>query len=65
MLVRFRVGGMTAVPWEWTDLPIPPLESSPSADGGPTVLLSASALRELVRFLHSHRAKHDKGQSND
>ena len=29
LLVRFRIGGMRAVPWDWTDLPIPQVEHLP------------------------------------
>ncbi len=65
VLVRFRIGGMTAVPWNWTDLPIPQPELSSSADDRPTVLLSPTALRDLVRFLRSHDAKPNKRHSND
>jgi len=62
-LVRFRIGGMTAVPWDWTDLPVPQLEPSPSAGDGVMVLLSPTALRDLVRFLRGHPTKPDKKHS--
>src|SRR4051794_870564 len=50
VVVRLRIGGMTAVPWGWTDLPVPQLEADPSTDG-PAVLLSPTALCKLARFL--------------
>jgi hypothetical protein len=54
--VRFHIGGMTAVPWDWTDLPVPPMGSSAVADERATVLLSPTALRDLARFLGSRGA---------
>jgi hypothetical protein len=51
VLVRFRIGGITSVPWNWTDLPVLNL-GSPAY--GPAILLSPAALRELVRFSRSH-----------
>jgi hypothetical protein len=56
VVVRLGVGGLTAVPWDWTDLPVPPLAGGLSAQG-PTVLLSPAALRDLVRFLRQHCSK--------
>jgi hypothetical protein len=53
VLIRFRIGGITSVPLDWTDLPIPDLGLG--ADNGPVVLLSPAALRDLVRFSRSHR----------
>jgi hypothetical protein len=63
-VVRFGIGGMTAVPWSWTDLPVPQLETDPSA-GGPAVLLSPTALCDLARFLrdHDHRGPQRKKHS--
>src|SRR5215467_12664229 len=52
--VRFCIGGMTAIPWDWTDLPVPPMGSSAVADERASVLLSPTALRDLVRFLGTH-----------
>ncbi len=57
VLVRLRIGGIVTVPWDWTDLPLPQLERGPSADNGSTVLLSPTALRDLVRFLRDHCSK--------
>jgi hypothetical protein len=51
VLVRFRIGGITSVPWNWTDLPVQDL-GSPTGDG-PVSLLSPAALRDLVRFSRS------------
>ena len=48
VLIRFRIGGIASVPWDWTDLPIPNLGSP--ADNGPVALLSPAALRDLLRF---------------
>jgi hypothetical protein len=53
VLVRLRIGGMAAVRWDWTDLPVPRWERNPSPDE-PAVMLSSSALRNLVRFLRNH-----------
>ena len=64
VLVRFRIGGMTAVPWDWTDLPVPQPEPGPPADDGPAVLLSPTALRDLVHFLSSYGANPNKRHSN-
>jgi hypothetical protein len=66
VLVRLRIGGITSVPWIWTDLPVPQSGGGLSADEEPTVLLSPTALRDLVRFLRSHRTKPNrKKHSND
>ena len=51
VLVRLRIGGITGVPWNWTDLPVLKLGSPADA---PVVLLSPAALRDLVRFSRSH-----------
>ena len=53
VVVRFRIGGIAAVPWDWTDLIIPQLGADPSIDE-PAVLLSPTALCDLVRFLRDH-----------
>jgi hypothetical protein len=55
VLVRLRIGGIISVPWGWTDLLVPPSGRGPSPDEEPTTLLSPTALRDLVRFLRSHR----------
>jgi len=60
VVVRLCIGGMIAVRWDWTDLPVPQLERDPSPKQRPTVLLSPSALRDLVRFLRSHCTKRSK-----
>ena len=60
VLVRLGIGGMIAVRWDWTDLPVPQLERDPSPKERPTVLLSPSALRDLVRFVRSHCKPKDK-----
>jgi len=62
--VRFGIGGMTAVPWDWTDLPVPPRGSRAVAEEGAPVLLSPTALRDLVRFLGTHDAKSNKRHSH-
>jgi len=46
-----RIGGITSIPWNWTDLPVLDLGSLAE---GPVVLLSPAALRDLVRFSRSH-----------
>lgn len=63
--VRFCIGGMTAVPWDWTDLPVPLMGPGSSADDRPPVLLSPTALRDLVRFFRGHCPKPNQGQSHD
>jgi hypothetical protein len=65
VLVRLRIGGLKAVAWDWTDLPIPQTEVITSSQDTSDVFLSPSALRDLVRFLHSHGGKPDKRQSHD
>jgi hypothetical protein len=57
VVVRFRIGGMAAVPWDWTDLLVPQLETDPSMDE-PAVLFSPSALCDLVRFFRDHNKRH-------
>ena len=54
VVVRFRIGGLTAVPWGWTDLPVPELGTDSLVDDGPAVLLSPVALCDLARFLCNH-----------
>jgi hypothetical protein len=61
VLVRFRIGGMTGVPWNWTDLPV--LNLGSPVDDGPVVLLSPAALRDLVRFSRSHWSHKQKKTS--
>ena len=65
VLVRLRLGGIASVPWGWTDLPVPPLGRGPSPDEEPTVLLAPTALRDLVRFLRSHRMKPNNKKHSD
>ena len=50
VLVRLRSGVLRPLPWDWTNLPKPEIQS-PS--GRPAALLSPSALLDLVRFLRS------------
>src|SRR5256886_15778139 len=50
VVVRLCLGGITGVPWGWTDLPVPQWEPSPSSDEEPMILLSPTALRDLIRF---------------
>ena len=57
VVVRFRIGGLTAVPWGWTDLPVPELGTDSLVDDGPAVLLSPVALCDLVRFLRNHEKR--------
>ena len=61
VLVRFRIGGITIFPWNWTDLPV--LNLGSPLDDGPVVLLSPAALRELVRFSRSHGSHPQKKTS--
>jgi len=56
-VVRLDIGGITSVPWDWTDLPVPPVGPAPVSEEEPTVLLSPLALRELVRFVGNRRTK--------
>jgi hypothetical protein len=64
--MQLSIGGVVAVPWDWTDLPIPQTEEGPSSDRGLTTLLSPIALRDLVRFLRGRcRKAKNKKHSND
>ena len=54
VLVRLRIGGVIAVRWDCTDLPVPQLEERPSPNLVIPVLLCPRALLDIVRFLHSH-----------
>jgi hypothetical protein len=54
VVVRFRIGGLAAVPWAWTDLPVPQLETDSLVDDGLAVLLSPVALCDLARFVCKH-----------
>jgi len=49
--MRLRIGGLIAVPWDWTDLPVPQVEEGSSSDCTLMVLLTPIALRDIVRFL--------------
>jgi hypothetical protein len=60
VLVRLRLGGVIALPWDSTDLPVPELEDHARPDGPPPALLSPSALRNLARFLQ-HRKHYAAG----
>ncbi|MFL6352139.1 MAG: hypothetical protein ACJ74Z_09845 [Bryobacteraceae bacterium] len=64
VLVRLRLGGMTALPWSSTDLPLPTLEYHPGAGANPPVLLSPAALRELARFLQTRSPLPDTKSKN-
>ena len=63
VVVRLRTGGLRAVPWNWTDLPVPRAEPDPPSDGRLTALLCPTALRDLVHFVGSYGAKPDKSHS--
>jgi hypothetical protein len=66
VLVRLRIGGMTAVRLDWTDLPMPQLARGPSPNERPTVLLSPSALRDMLRLFRGHCPKpNDKKHFHD
>src|SRR4029453_12891787 len=54
VLVRLGLGGLTALPWACTDLPVPQLEDD-GPDGPPPSLLSPTALQALARFLQYRR----------
>jgi hypothetical protein len=64
VLARLRVKTGVAVPWKWTDLPVPQTGQGPSPNNESVVLLSPTALRDLVRFLHSRRERNDKNHFN-
>ncbi len=55
ILVRLRLGGMVALPWAWTDLPVQQWEDDARPCEPSTSLLSPIALRDLIRFLQHHR----------
>ena len=65
VLVRLRIGGMIAVRWDWTDLPMSALQVGRSPNEIRTVLLSPSALRDVVRFLRGRCTKFDKTDKNN
>jgi hypothetical protein len=63
--MRLRIGGLIAVPWDWTDLPVPQVEEGSSSDCALIVLLSPSALRDIVRFVRGRcNQPRDKKHSN-
>ena len=51
VLVRLRTGGLLALPWASTDLPVLQFADEARSDGPPSSLLSPIALRNLARFL--------------
>jgi hypothetical protein len=53
VLVRLRVGGLLALPWASTDLPVLQFDDDARSDGRPAALLSPIALRDLARFLQN------------
>jgi len=54
---------MQSLPWAWTDLPLAPAEHDTQTDERVTVLLSAPALRDLVRRLRALRERDHVGSS--
>jgi hypothetical protein len=63
VLVRLHDGVMQSLPWAWTDLPLAPAEHETQTDERVTVLLSAPALRDLVRSLRALRERDHVGSS--
>ena len=59
VLVRLRDGVMQSLPWAWTDLPMTPAQQEPQTDDRATVLLSPTALRDLVRRVRELRERDD------
>ena len=59
VLVRLRDGVMQSLPWTWTDLPMAPAQQEPQTDERVTVLVSPTALRELVRRVRALREQDD------
>ena len=57
VVVRFHIGGLMAVPWGWTDLPVPQREADSLVEDGLAVLLSPVALCDLARFLCKHEKR--------
>jgi len=57
VLVRLRDGVVQSVPWAWTDLPMARAQQEPQTDDQVTVLLSPTALRELVRRVRELRER--------
>jgi hypothetical protein len=55
VLVRLRVGGLLALPWVSTDLPVLQFDDNDRPDEPPSTLLSPIALRDLARFLQYRR----------
>jgi hypothetical protein len=63
--MRLRIGGVAAVPWDWTDLPVQQVEEASSSDCTLMVLLSPIALRDIVRFVRGRCHKpSEKKHSN-
>jgi hypothetical protein len=59
VLLRLSSSSMIAIPWGWTDLPIPASATDPSGDE-PVALLSASALKDLLQFVRSWKQEKTK-----
>ena len=53
VLVRLQTGGLLALPWASTDLPVLQFDDDARLDGPPSALLSPIALRDLARFLQN------------
>jgi hypothetical protein len=59
VLLRLNSGCMLSIPWGWTNLLRPAIDDSASNDRS-AVLLSAPALRDLLRFVSEN--KRSKGR---
>ena len=57
VLVRLHDGVMLSLPWAWTDLPVSDGEREIPVEESATVLLSPTALRDLVRALRELRER--------
>ena len=51
VVLRLRLGGIIALPWDSTDLLAPPAATNPGTDAAATALLCPIALRDLARFI--------------
>jgi hypothetical protein len=51
VVLRLRLGGIIALPWDSTDLLAPPAATDPGTDAAATALLCPIALRDVARFI--------------
>jgi hypothetical protein len=54
---------MQSLPWAWTNLPVTPKDHKPQNDTNAPVLLSPTALRDLVRHVRDLSERDRVGSS--